>query len=207
MAADPDGSGTARHRRGTAMEPRRSGLVIKNRWRGPGWRVFEASAGQGSRVRKWITGVVIAHGGPADPGDAALVVSEMFANAVIHGPAGGRVLVGYCLWPGGAGIVVCDAGGPTPPRLRDPGDLEEGGRGLQVVDAVAAAWGSFRVGRALAVWCDLGKPLDLPVSQAWAWLQPVLAAGALAATQTQQISAADSLPWVSPGCCVSLALV
>lgn len=88
----------------------------------------------------------------------------------------------------GAGIVVCDAGGTAAPRLRDPGDQEEGGRGLQVVDAVAAAWGCFRVGRAMAVWCDLGKPLDLPTSQTWAWLRPVFAAGALVTTETQPTS-------------------
>jgi serine/threonine-protein kinase RsbW len=207
MAADPGGSSTARHRRGTAIEPRRRGLVVEDRWRGPGWRVFDSSASQVSQVRDWITTVVASHGGPADPADAALVVSEMFTNSVIHGPAGGRVLVGYCLWPGGAGIVVCDAGGPATPRLRDPGDQEEGGRGLQVVDAVAAAWGSFRVDRALAVWCDLGKPLDLPASQAWAWLRPVLAAGALVTTETQSTSAGDWRPRESSRCCVSLALV
>ena len=90
-------------------------------WRGPGWRVFDASAGQCGQVCGWITGVVAGHGPVADPGDAALVVSELFGNAVVHGPAGGGVLVGYCLWPGGVRIVVCDVGGPAIPQLRDPG--------------------------------------------------------------------------------------
>ena len=108
-----------------------------------------------------------------------MVVSELFTNAVMHGPAGGRVLVGYCLWQDGAQIVVCDAGGTTSPRLRDPGKLDEGGRGLQVVDAVAAAWGTFRAGHAQAVWCDLGKLLEF-TGAAQAWLRPVLAATSLA---------------------------
>ena len=206
MAADPGGSSTARHRRSAATEPPRPGLAIEDRWRGPGWRLFDASAGQVGQVRDWITGVVSSHGGPADPADAALVVSEMFTNSVVHGPAGSRVLVGYCLWPGGAGIVVCDAGGAATPRLRDPGGQEEGGRGLQVVDAIAADWGSFRVGRALAVWCDLEKPFDRPASQAWAWLRPVLAAGVLGA-EIQPKSEGDWRPRVGPRCCVGLALV
>ncbi len=57
-----------------------------------------------------------------------MVVSELFGNAVMYGPAGGRVLVGYCLWREGARLVVCDGGGPGMPPgvcafegdLRDP---------------------------------------------------------------------------------------
>jgi anti-sigma regulatory factor (Ser/Thr protein kinase) len=144
--------------------------------------VFSASPGHGRHVRDWITRVVSRRGCSADPDDAALLVSELFVNALMHGPAGGRVLVGYCLWSGGARIIVCDAGGATTPRLRDPGEMEEGGRGLQVVEAVAAAWGSFRTGRTQAVWFDLGKPLDACASnEALAWLRAALAAGVLAA--------------------------
>jgi len=191
MMADPDGSGMAYCRVGAENEQCQATPVASVGWRGPGWRAFDARPCYGKEVRDWITGVVARHGCPADPGDAALVVSELFANALMHGPAGGRVLVGYCLWPGGARIVVCDAGGATSPGLRDPGVLEEGGRGLQVVDAVAAAWGSFRAGHALAVWCDLGKPLDCPANgDVWAWLRAVLAAGALAAT-TAAVPAED----------------
>jgi anti-sigma regulatory factor (Ser/Thr protein kinase) len=163
MAADPDGSSMAEVGPGPAREARRAAPAIRELWRGPGWRVFDASADQGRQVRDWITRVVSRHGCPARASDAALVVSELFTNAVMHGPAGGRVLVGYCLWQDGAQIVVCDAGGTTSPRLRDPGKLDEGGRGLQVVDAVAAAWGAFRAGHAQAVWCDLGNRSILPV--------------------------------------------
>jgi anti-sigma regulatory factor (Ser/Thr protein kinase) len=180
MAADPDGSSIAVVGPGPAREARRAAPAIRELWHGPGWRVFDASADQGRHVRDWITRVIGRHGCLAHPSDAALVVSELFTNAVMHGPAGGRVLVGYCLWRDGVQIVVCDAGGTTSPWLRKPGELDEGGRGLQVVDAVAAAWGTFRAGHALAVWCDLGKPLEF-TSEAQAWLRPVLAATSLAA--------------------------
>jgi|GEM_PF-731128 len=192
MMADPDGSGMGYCRVGADNEQCRTTPVASAGWRGPGWRAFDACSCCSKEVRDWITGVVARHGCSADPGDAALVVSELFANALIHGPAGGRVLVGYCLWPGGARIVVCDAGGATSPGLRDPGVLEEGGRGLQVVDAVTAAWGSFSVGYARAVWCDLGRPLDGPADgDAWAWLRAVLATVAIAAT-TAAVPAGDS---------------
>ncbi|MGH3153501.1 MAG: ATP-binding protein, partial [Streptosporangiaceae bacterium] len=95
------------------------------------------------------------------------VVTELFGNAVRHGPAGGRVLVGYCLWREGARLVVCDGGGPGTPRLMRPGELAEGGRGLHVVDSLAARWGSFRLVGAQAVWCDFGQPLHAAASDAW----------------------------------------
>jgi hypothetical protein len=82
--------------------------------------------------------------------------------------------VGYCLWREGARLVVCDGGGPGMPRLVQGGELAEGGRGLRVVEALAARWGSFRLAGALAVWCDFGQPLRAAANDAWAWLPPVL---------------------------------
>ena len=60
------------------------------------------------------------------------------------------------------------------PRLVQGGELAEGGRGLRVVDALAARWGSFRLADAQAVWCDFGQPLCAAASDAWAWLHLVL---------------------------------
>ncbi len=59
------------------------------------------------------------------------------------------------------------------------GGLAEGGRGLQVVDAVAVQWGSFRLAGPRAVWCDFGQPLRAPDSDTWAWLYRVLSACSL----------------------------
>jgi hypothetical protein len=48
------------------------------------------------------------------------------------------------------------------------------------VNALAAAWGSLRVGTAQAVWCDLDEPLDSATTGAdWAWLRAILATGVL----------------------------
>jgi len=188
MTADPGGSSIVQRRPGAVDELRREAG-----WREPGWRVFDARPGYGKEVRDWITRAVGPHRGPADPGDAALAVSELFANALLHGPAGGRVLVGCCLWRGGARIVVCDAGGVSTPHLRNPGDFEEGGRGLQVVDVIAAAWGSFRAGHAQVVWCDLGEPPDsAAASDTWARLRAVIATVALAPAAAPAIAAGHS---------------
>jgi Histidine kinase-like ATPase domain len=160
--------------------------VIIGGWRGPGWRVVDADPGCGKQIRDWITSAIIRHDSPADPADAALALGELFANAVMHGPVGSRVLVGYCLWSQGARIAVCDGGGPTTPRLRHSSGLAEGGRGLQVVDSVAARWGCFRLLEAQVVWCDFGRPLRAPASDSWAWLGPILSAGVLSAPASEQ---------------------
>ena len=138
--------------------------MIIGGWRGPGWQVFDADPRLGSQIRDWISSAISGHDCPVDAADAALVVTELFGNAVMHGPAGGRVLVGYCLWREGARLVVCDGGGPGTPRLVHGGELAEGGRGLRVVDSLAARWGSFRLAGAQAVWCDFGQPLHAAAS-------------------------------------------
>jgi anti-sigma regulatory factor (Ser/Thr protein kinase) len=150
--------------------------VITGGWRGPGWKIVTGDEDQAKPVRDWLRSAVSRHPCPVDPADVSLAVSELYANAVMHGPPGCRVLAGYCLWPTGARIVVCDGGGPDAPRVRTDESLAEGGRGLQVINALAARWGSFRLPGAQAVWCDFGQPLRAPDSEAWAWLRTILAA-------------------------------
>jgi anti-sigma regulatory factor (Ser/Thr protein kinase) len=156
--------------------------VIIGGWRGPGWRVTDADPRLGSQIRDWIRSAVSGHGCPVDPADAALVVSELFGNACLYGPAGGCVLAGYCLWREGARLVVCDGGGTGAPRLVVPDELAEGGRGLHVIDTLAARWGSFRLPGARVVWSDLGQPLRVPGSDAWAWLGLALSVDPLSET-------------------------
>ena len=148
--------------------------MIIGGWRGPGWQVFGANPRLGRQIRAWISSTISAHDCPVDAADAALAVTELFSNAVRHGPARRRILVGYCLWQQGARLVVCDAGGVSTPRLVHGGQLAEGGRGLHVVDSLAARWGSFRLAGAQAVWCDFGQPLHAADSDAWAWLDLAL---------------------------------
>ena len=75
------------------------------------------------------------------------MADELATNAVQHsrsGEPGGRfsVLV-ETADPGWIWLGVEDEGGPTPPQLRSPaaGGGQEGGRGLQIVDGLASAWG------------------------------------------------------------------
>ena len=155
--------------------------MIIGGWRGPGWRVVDADPREAGPIRDWIRSAIAGHGCPVDVDDAALVTGELFVNALMHGPSGGQVLAGYCLWRGGARIVVCDGGGPTTPELREAGAGSEDGRGLHLVEELSARWGSFRLPGAQVVWCDFGQPLRAPTSDAWAWLRQVLSASPLSA--------------------------
>ncbi|MEO3845772.1 ATP-binding protein, partial [Streptomyces sp. B22F1] len=79
--------------------------------------------------------------------DLQLLVSELVTNAVRHGaqPAGDH-LVELLLWPadGHYWLAVSDPGPGLPalsPAPPDAADTACGGRGLLLVDALAAAWG------------------------------------------------------------------
>jgi len=179
--------------------------VTVDGWRGPGWRAYGAHPRHIKAIRDWIARAVASHSCPVDPGIAALAVSELFTNAILHGPPDGRVLVGYCLWGGGARIVVCDGGGTTIPQLRDPADGEEGGRGLHVVEALSAQWDNFRADGAQIVWCDLGQPLAAPHSDAWAWLAALLVMVRRPPPGTQVVARHDGR--ASPGASLDHGLV
>ena len=108
--------------------------------------------------------------------DAALIVSELVANAVAHtrsGQPGGTVSVTVeaSAQPPGVRIRVQDAGGPGVPALADPGPGEEHGRGLAIVGTLAAEWGSEATGTGRATWCQLTdrpaerNPTDMSTSQ------------------------------------------
>lgn len=143
-------------------------------------QTYPGRPGQVAAARAFVAAAV--HGCPAAD-DVVLMVGEIAANAVLHsrsGQPGGRFTVRVEACPGRwVQVLVDDAGGPQPPRLRgitrdrscaaasnggvsagparsgramaepggagdasaDPDAANPGGRGLQIVDALADAWG------------------------------------------------------------------
>ncbi|MFF0221776.1 ATP-binding protein [Streptomyces sp. NPDC004629] len=81
--------------------------------------------------------------------DAVLVLSELLSNACKHGrPLGdasvgdGDVRAAWRVDPRGRLIVeVTDGGGPTRPAPATPSVTAHGGRGLNIITALAADWG------------------------------------------------------------------
>ncbi len=85
---------------------------------------------------------------------AELLVSELVTNALRYGagPIRLRLLRGRAL--------LCEVSDAVPalPRLREAGDDDEGGRGMQLVTTLAERWGSRRTGHGKTVWFELPLP-------------------------------------------------
>ncbi|MFC5073290.1 ATP-binding protein [Kitasatospora cinereorecta] len=82
--------------------------------------------------------------------DAVLILSELLSNACRHGrPLGQHTEVGdgdiRAAWrvdrAGGLTVEVTDGGGPTRPVPATPSVTARGGRGLNIISALAEKWG------------------------------------------------------------------
>ncbi|MGI5457279.1 ATP-binding protein [Streptomyces sp. CA-249302] len=88
--------------------------------------------------------------GPDDPAlqDAVLLVSELATNVVRHGPLLEREFeVAVTALADGSCLIEVSDEGQLVPRLRVVEDWEETGRGLHLVESIAAAWGVWTRGR------------------------------------------------------------
>ncbi|WP_436772237.1 ATP-binding protein [Yinghuangia sp. YIM S09857] len=90
--------------------------------------------------------------------DAALVLSELLSNALKHAHAlpSGSVRAAWAVRPDELlAIEVTDGGGPTRPRQASPSLTARGGRGLSIIDALAADWGVRGAADEVTVWALL----------------------------------------------------
>ncbi|MFF8639370.1 ATP-binding protein [Streptomyces sp. NPDC015345] len=90
---------------------------------------------------------------------AALVLSELVTNAVVH-TTSRWIVCEFCADSGKLRISVRDEGcGPGVPRPVHRGADEEHGRGLLLVDAVSSAWGVHEAGpgNGRTVWAELRR--------------------------------------------------
>jgi len=116
-------------------------------------------AGRAERARaaRTFVGEVLGPGHPC--GDVAvLLVSEIFANSVRHSgsaAAGETVTVVVIAGDSVVRVEVADRAGPGTPELHTASRDAEGGRGLQLVAALAARWGWRRRGGRAVTWFEL----------------------------------------------------
>lgn len=105
-----------------------------------------------SRARRWVTDCLAAAELDHVAGEAALVASELATNALLHGRQ--PVFLTLDCPPGRVRMEVKDAN-PAPP-LRSSG-AREGmtGRGLHVVEGIAADWGVEALPEGKSVWAEL----------------------------------------------------
>ncbi len=85
--------------------------------------------------------------------EVALVVSECVTNAVNATP-GEVIRFGMFRIPGFVKIEVTDPSADIP-EPRQAGDVDEGGRGLMIVDALAESWGCRPHGGGKTTWALL----------------------------------------------------
>jgi anti-sigma regulatory factor (Ser/Thr protein kinase) len=99
--------------------------------------VFPPDLGSARQARRWAAPLLTAWG--VSGSDAELTISELVTNAVIHGA--GDVTVRLTRLDDGARVEVQDFG-PEAVAYRETATSAVGGRGLQIVNAVARAWGT-----------------------------------------------------------------
>lgn len=129
---------------------------------GVGWRDFAGHTRQARAVRAYVTGLAEGHEHPdVDADVAALLADELFANAVVHscGDRGGSVRVRFRLRSTGLWIGIDDNGAGTVPVPRCATRDGEDGRGLQLVNALATAWGTYGDEHGRTTWFWQGEPL------------------------------------------------
>ncbi|MFG2686092.1 ATP-binding protein [Streptomyces sp. NPDC048405] len=113
-------------------------------------------------ARRRAARLVAEWGQPGLAGDAALVVSELMTNALLHGSVRGRLIrVHVTLGHRTLRIEVSDPRGERLPRPRPVSDADEQfGRGLLLVGALATRWGwePRSIGKTVYAEWDLPTP-------------------------------------------------
>ncbi|MBB4986250.1 ATP-binding protein [Streptomyces nymphaeiformis] len=88
--------------------------------------------------------------------DVRLCVSELLTNVIRHVGEGTPVTVRVVAARGGrTRVAVTDPDPRVWPVLRDATDDAESGRGLALLDALAARWGVDQGPYGKTVWCEL----------------------------------------------------
>jgi len=92
--------------------------------------------------------------------DAALVISELLSNAILHAYPlpGERLQVAWAVSAGSVEVAVSDGGSPTVPHAGHPSASSVTGRGLSIVEHLCKTWGVRTDDVGLTVWAVLAAP-------------------------------------------------
>jgi hypothetical protein len=116
---------------------------------------FRWSGRSPAAARRFVTETLVAWGCAAIAGDAALIVSELATNAVIHAQT--AFTVALSRRPGGLIRIAVRDASPVRPLPRQAGSRDSSGRGLSLVARLAVGWGSERVPGGKTVWAELDE--------------------------------------------------
>jgi anti-sigma regulatory factor (Ser/Thr protein kinase) len=118
-------------------------------------RVLPPVAASVSAARVFVTAAARHWGVEGLVADLALVASELVTNAIEHGS--GPVDVSARRRPDGVQVEVTSGVTARHPDRLDPPPVRASGRGLLVVDALAADWGHRESAERLTVWARLTR--------------------------------------------------
>ncbi len=92
--------------------------------------------------------------------DAALVISELVSNAILHAYPlpGERFKVAWIMADGWLELAVSDGGSATMPHAAHPTPASVGGRGLAIVTHICQTWGVRTDEVGVTVWAILPAP-------------------------------------------------
>jgi MEDS: MEthanogen/methylotroph, DcmR Sensory domain len=113
------------------------------------WRAFLAHRGAPRLARHFATDTLRRWGADEVVGDAALVVTELATNAVVH--AESAFTVAMAMLDGGIRVSVSDTV-PMPEGESLPADP---GHGLGVISAMSTAWGIRPTAEGKIIWAEL----------------------------------------------------
>jgi anti-sigma regulatory factor (Ser/Thr protein kinase) len=116
---------------------------------------FVAELSSAGRARQFVRRSCPAWADGAVVEVAALLTSELVANAVVH--AHSPAVVALSVSEGTLRVAVTDMGGSALVMDRDR-QLGEGGRGLPLVDALSVSWGVTPLALGKTVWFTLRAP-------------------------------------------------
>ena len=105
-----------------------------------------------ARIRRFTADACRSTAPAVDADTVALLVSEVATNALVHGR--GRVRVRVRPTPVGLRVEVHD-GDPTLPARRQATPMDEGGRGIALVDALSSGWGAESTDDGKTVWFEV----------------------------------------------------
>ena len=110
-----------------------------------------------TRARRSVRSLLESQIPATSASDAALLVSELVTNSVVHANVGaGRALtVEVTTLDDRVRIAVTDPGSRLRPRMLPPDPETPGGLGLLLVDELCERWGAWQDLGSTRVWCDL----------------------------------------------------
>jgi serine/threonine-protein kinase RsbW len=102
---------------------------------------LEPNRGSVAYARHWVLRRAAEAGVAGEPGAIVeLLTSELVANAVVHGPPNGTITLRTSMRDGRFEVAVTDES-PAPPVVRDSDPMDEGGRGMMLIELMATDWG------------------------------------------------------------------